>query len=173
MPLIRSHGGMKTVRNHPQISHFQQSCKETISWQFHYLKVIFMLKQNLSWGAAIPQYKYWVSQNEFCSMLSLDRELNPRPLAYGNTASIEGTTTLTSKPNPLLSNRRFNDQGRTQGPSIPWWTIPQLSILDPIVLHERPTEPFRMRLDRVWSNTSCLYNVQWNKQRETQIGSHI
>jgi hypothetical protein len=27
---------------------------------------------------------------------SLDRESNPRPLAYGNTASIEGTTTLTS-----------------------------------------------------------------------------
>jgi hypothetical protein len=43
------------------------------------------------------------------------------------------------------------------------------SILDPIALHERPTEPFRMR---VWSNTSCLYNVQWNKGRETQIGSH-
>jgi hypothetical protein len=33
---------------------------------------------------------------------SLDRESNPRPLAYGNTASIEGTTTLTTKPNPLL-----------------------------------------------------------------------
>jgi hypothetical protein len=33
---------------------------------------------------------------------SLDRESNPRPLAYGNTASIEGTTMLTTKPNPLL-----------------------------------------------------------------------
>jgi hypothetical protein len=33
---------------------------------------------------------------------SLDREWNPRPLAYGNTASIEGTTTLTTTPNPLL-----------------------------------------------------------------------
>jgi hypothetical protein len=44
---------------------------------------------------------------------SLDRESNPRPLAYGNTASIEGTTTLTTKPNPLLQNRRFNHQGRT------------------------------------------------------------
>jgi hypothetical protein len=37
----------------------------------------------------------------------------PRPLAYGNTASIKGTTTLATKPNPLLQNRRFNDQGRT------------------------------------------------------------
>jgi hypothetical protein len=44
--------------------------------------------------------------------------------------------------------------------------IPQLSILDPIALHERPTETFRMT---VWSNTSCLYNSQWNKRRETQI----
>jgi hypothetical protein len=44
---------------------------------------------------------------------SLDRESNPRPLAYGNTASIKGTTTLTTKPNPLLQNRRFNDQGCT------------------------------------------------------------
>jgi hypothetical protein len=43
----------------------------------------------------------------------LDRESNPRPLAYGNTASIEGTTMLTTKPNPLLQNIRFNDQGRT------------------------------------------------------------
>jgi hypothetical protein len=34
-----------------------------------------------------------------------DREANPRPLAYGNTASIEGTTTL----------RRFNDQGLSCG----------------------------------------------------------
>jgi hypothetical protein len=39
--------------------------------------------------------------------------LSRRPLAYGNTASIEGTTTLTTKPNPLLQCRRFNDQGRT------------------------------------------------------------
>jgi hypothetical protein len=31
------------------------------------------------------------------------------------------------------------------------------TILDPIALYERPTEPFRMR---VWSNTSVLYNVQ-------------
>jgi hypothetical protein len=29
----------------------------------------------------------------------LDRETNPRPLAYGNTASMEGTTTLITKPN--------------------------------------------------------------------------
>jgi hypothetical protein len=28
---------------------------------------------------------------------SLDRESNPRPLAYGNTASIKGTTTLTTR----------------------------------------------------------------------------
>jgi hypothetical protein len=33
---------------------------------------------------------------------SLDRESNPRPLAYGNTASIEGTTTLNTKQNTLL-----------------------------------------------------------------------
>jgi hypothetical protein len=32
---------------------------------------------------------------------SLDRESNPRPLAYGNTASIEWTTTLTTKPNRI------------------------------------------------------------------------
>jgi hypothetical protein len=37
-----------------------------------------------------------------CRYESLDRESNPRPLAYGNTASIKGTTTLTTKPNPLL-----------------------------------------------------------------------
>jgi hypothetical protein len=43
----------------------------------------------------------------------LDRESNPQPLAYGNTTSIEGTTTLTTKPNPFYKNRRFNDQGRT------------------------------------------------------------
>jgi hypothetical protein len=54
---------------------------------------------------------------------------------------------------------------------IPWWTLPQpnKSIFDPIALHEGPTEPFRIR---VWSNTNCLYYVQWNKRRETQIGSH-
>jgi hypothetical protein len=45
---------------------------------------------------------------------NLDRELNSRHLAYGNTASIKGTMTLTAKPNPLhQKNRRFNDQGRT------------------------------------------------------------
>jgi hypothetical protein len=42
-----------------------------------------------------------------------DRGSNPRPLAYGNSASIKGTTTLTTKPNPLLQNRRFNAQGHT------------------------------------------------------------
>jgi hypothetical protein len=51
--------------------------------------------------------------------ISLDRESNPRPLAYGNTASIKGTTTLTTKLSPLLQNRKFNDQGRTQCPSMP------------------------------------------------------
>jgi hypothetical protein len=35
--------------------------------------------------------------------------LNLRPLAYGNTASIKGTTTLTTKPNALL-------QQEAQGP---------------------------------------------------------
>jgi hypothetical protein len=40
---------------------------------------------------------------------SLDRESNPRPLAYGNHASIKATTTLTTNPNPLPQNRRFND----------------------------------------------------------------
>jgi hypothetical protein len=45
--------------------------------------------------------------------VSLDRESIPRPLAYGNTASNKGTTLLTTKPNPLLQNRRFNDQGST------------------------------------------------------------
>jgi hypothetical protein len=33
---------------------------------------------------------------------SPDRESNPRPLAYGNTTSIKGTTMLTTMPNPLL-----------------------------------------------------------------------
>jgi hypothetical protein len=33
---------------------------------------------------------------------SLDRKSNPRPLAYGNTASIKGTTTPTTQSNLLL-----------------------------------------------------------------------
>jgi hypothetical protein len=43
----------------------------------------------------------------------LDRESNLRPLAYGNTASIEGTTTQPPSQIPFYKNRRFNDQGRT------------------------------------------------------------
>jgi hypothetical protein len=39
---------------------------------------------------------------------SLDRESNSRPLAYGNTARIKGTTTLTTKPNPVLQNRPWS-----------------------------------------------------------------
>jgi hypothetical protein len=42
----------------------------------------------------------------------LPRRAILRPLACEYTASIKGTTTLTTKPNPLLQNRRFNDQGR-------------------------------------------------------------
>jgi hypothetical protein len=49
---------------------------------------------------------------------SLDREMNPRPLAYGNT--IEGTTTLTTKPNPLLQNRRFKFRPLNTLREIPW-----------------------------------------------------
>jgi hypothetical protein len=62
---------------------------------------------------------------------SLDRESNPRPLAFGNTASIKGTSTLTTKPNPLLHKYKVQWPGSYVVPlntlrEIPWWTIPQL-----------------------------------------------
>jgi hypothetical protein len=60
----------------------------------------------LRWNSIWKTYRYnvtiycYIHGGGFClspfteEIRSLDRESNPRPLAYGNTASIKGTTTL-------------------------------------------------------------------------------
>jgi hypothetical protein len=107
---------------------------------------------------------------------SLDRESNPRPLAYGKHMATPPA--LSEQRRQPLSQIPFHKiegsmtrivRSAAQYPARNPLENHTTSILDPIALHEWPTEPFRMR---VWSNTSCLHNVQWNKRRETQIGSH-
>jgi hypothetical protein len=76
-----------------------------------------LLVMDMVHRSVVPSLFQWLCRVSHSHMnevdWSQDRETNPRPLAYGNPASIKGTTTLTTKPNPLLQNRRFNDQGRT------------------------------------------------------------
>jgi hypothetical protein len=84
---------------------------------------------------------------------SLNRELNPRPPACGNTASIKGTTTLTTQPNPFYKIERSITRVVRE---IPWWTTPKLKYFRS---YSSTWATFRTFFHmRVWSNTSCLYN---------------
>jgi hypothetical protein len=79
-------------------------------WRFNSLKInnifcILILARPFIKGASVdfrntPVPGYLFITVRFYMLIicrSLDRESNPRPLAYGNTASIEGTTTLTTR----------------------------------------------------------------------------
>jgi hypothetical protein len=69
---------------------------------------------------------------------------NPRPLAYGNTASIKGTTTLTTKPNPLLLVGHI-ETCRVQYLCLGWWEFHQ-------------TSQFRGQRSRSWRNWYIIFD---------------
>jgi hypothetical protein len=86
----------------PRISDTQDKIK--ILSRF-YQQIMIQRKQTKGHG-------FYYNQSTCISFMfscCLNWESNPRPLAYGNTASNKGT----NMPNPLLQNRRFNDQDRT------------------------------------------------------------